>query len=88
MLGMGIAIACCITAWLNWDFSTNFDKNHLQSATIYRIQAHYDDKESRIAYAMVPTPIGAIVRDNFNDVDKVVRYNAANSDIRIDDESA
>ncbi len=86
MLGMGIAIACCITAWLNWDFSTNFDRNHLQSATIYRVQAHYDDKGKQNRHAMVPTPVGAIVRDNFNDVDKVVRYNAASSDIRIGDE--
>src|SRR3954468_1790934 len=44
MLGMGIAIACCITAYLNWDFSTNFDKNHVNSESIYRIQAYYDVK--------------------------------------------
>ena len=28
VLGMGIAVACCIVAYLNWEFSTNFDRNH------------------------------------------------------------
>lgn len=86
MLGMGIAIACCITAWLNWDFSTNFDKNHLQAESIYRIQAYYDDKGKQNRHAMVPTPIGAIVRDNFTDVNKVVRYTTVNSDVRVGDD--
>jgi putative ABC transport system permease protein len=86
MLGMGIAIACCITAWLNWDFSTNFDKNHLNSQSVYRVQAYYDQQGKQNRHAMVPTPIGAIVRENFNDVDKVVRYTTASNDIRIGDE--
>ncbi len=86
MLGMGIAIACCITAYLNWDFSTNFDKNHINSASIYRVQAHYDDKGKQNRHAIVPTPIGAIVKQNFTDVDKVVRYTTANNDIRVGDE--
>lgn len=86
MLGMGIAIACCITAYLNWDFSTNFDKNHLNSATIYRIQARYEDQGKSNRHAQVPTPVGGIVKENFTDVDKVVRYTTENGDIRIGDE--
>jgi len=86
MLGMGIAVACCITAWLNWDFSTNFDRNHLNSESIYRVQAHYDDKGKQNRHAIVPTPLGGIVRENFTDVDKVVRYTTENNDIRIGDE--
>lgn len=85
MLGMGIAIACCITAWLNWDFSSSFDENHVNAERIYRVQAHYDDKGMQ-RHAMVPSSLGDIVRANFNDVDKVVRYSAASSDIRIGDE--
>ena len=86
MLGMGIAVACCITAYLNWDFSTNFDKNHVNSESIYRVQAYYDDKGKQNRHAMVPAPLGAIVKENFTDVEKVVRYTTENSDIRIGDE--
>jgi ABC-type antimicrobial peptide transport system permease subunit len=86
MLGMGIAIACCITAWLNWDFSTNFDRNHLNAASIYRVQAQYFEKGKQNRQAIVPTPLGSIVRENFGDVDKVVRYDAGSGDVRIGDE--
>lgn len=86
MLGMGIAIACCITAWLNWDFSTNFDKNHVEAESVYRVQAYYDDKGKQNRRAMVPSPIAGIIKQNFDDVDNVVRYTADNSDIRIGDE--
>jgi putative ABC transport system permease protein len=86
MLGMGIAIACCITAWLNWDFSKNFDRNHVQAPTIYRVQAHYEDKGKQQRHALVPAPLGSIVKENFGDVDKVVRYTTASSDVRIGDE--
>src|ERR1044071_6240520 len=86
MLGMGIAVACCITAWLNWDFSTNFDRNHLHAESIYRVQSYYDQQGKQNRHAMVPAPLGSIVKDNFSDVDKVVRYTADKSDIRIGDE--
>ena len=86
MLGMGIAVACCITAWLNWDFDRGFDRNHLQAATIYRVQAHYLDKGKENRHALAPAPLGAIVKENFNDVDKVVRYTIESGDVRIGDE--
>jgi ABC-type antimicrobial peptide transport system permease subunit len=86
MLGMGIAIACCITAWLNWDFSKSFDRNHVKASVIYRVQAHYQDKGKENRHAMVPTPLGSIVKENFSDVDKVVRYTTATADMRVGDE--
>jgi ABC-type antimicrobial peptide transport system permease subunit len=86
VLGMGVAVACCIVAFLNWDFSTDFDKNHVNAKSIYRVQAfqNYQGKQSR--HAVVPNPLGSIVKQNFNDVHKVVRYTASASDIRIGDE--
>lgn len=86
MLGMGIAVACCITAWLNWDFSTNFDRNHVKAPTIYRVQAHFQEKSKQQRHALAPAPLGSIVAENFNDVDKVVRYTKASTSVRIGDE--
>jgi ABC-type antimicrobial peptide transport system permease subunit len=85
-LGMGVAVACCITAYLNWDFSDRFDRNHVNGPSIYRVQARqlYQGQTNR--HAIVPTALGGIVKDNFTDVDRVVRYNTAASDIRIGDD--
>lgn len=86
VLGLGIAIACCIVAYLNLDFNRRFDHNHVNAGNIYRIQAwhHYQDQHSR--YAVVPHALGGMVKQNINDVDEVVRYTTAGTNIRIGDE--
>jgi putative ABC transport system permease protein len=86
VLGMGIAVACCIVAYLNWEYSSNFDKNHVNSATIYRVQAWQDYQGTRNRHALTPTPLGNIVKENLKDVDEVVRYTTSTSNFRIGDE--
>lgn len=86
ILGMGVAIACCIVAYLNWDFSSNFDRNHINGESIYRVQCWQNTAEQRNRHAVVPNPLGTVVKQNFNDVAQTVRYNTSHSDIRIGDE--
>ncbi len=86
VLGMGVAVACCIVAYLNWDFSTNFDKNHVHAARIYRVQSYQDYEGQRNRHATVPNPLGSIVKQNFKEISNVVRYTASTSNIRIGDE--
>ncbi len=86
VLGMGIAVACCIVAYLNWDFSSNFDANHVNAESIYRVQAWQDYQGKRSRHALTPTPLGNIIKENFKDVDKVVRYTTTTSNFRIGDE--
>jgi ABC-type antimicrobial peptide transport system permease subunit len=86
VLGMGIAVACCIVAYLNWEYSSNFDKNHVNAATIYRVQAWQDYQGKRNRHALTPTPLGNIVKENLKDVDEVVRYTTSTSNFRIGDE--
>ena len=86
ILGMGTAIGCCIVAYLNWDFARTFDTSHIHGKSIYRVQSWFNTPDSKSRYAIVPTPLGKVVENNFSDVDVVVRYTSANSDIRIGDE--
>jgi len=86
VLGMGIAIACCIVAYLNWEFSSTFDENHTNAAQVYRVQAWQDYQGTRNRHALVPNPLGNVVRENFADVDEVVRYTASQNNFRIGDE--
>jgi hypothetical protein len=37
VFGLGVALACCIVAYLNWDYNVKFDTHHLNSERIYRI---------------------------------------------------
>ncbi|HRI80037.1 MAG TPA: ABC transporter permease [Cyclobacteriaceae bacterium] len=86
VFGMGIAIACCIVAYLNWDFSNSWDNSQLNASKIYRIQLWREFQGKRDRYGSAPMPLGSHVRQNFKDVAKVVRYVPGNSDIRIGDE--
>jgi len=74
VLGMGIAIACCLTAYLNWEFSESWDKGHTQAKTIYRVQFWRDFQGKKDRYGMAPMPLASFIKQNIGDVDKVVRY--------------
>ena len=37
IIGLGIALACCIVAFLNWDYNTKFDTYHVNTDNVYRI---------------------------------------------------
>src|SRR6188474_1220819 len=69
VLGLGVAIACCVVAFLNIDFNDNFDKHHLNAKNIYRVQFWHEYEGKRDRYAVAPTPLGNIIKQNFNDVD-------------------
>src|SRR5437868_3254276 len=74
VFGMGVAIACCVVAYLNWDFSASWDKSFTNAETVYRVQFVRDFQGSHERYGMAPMPLGLYVKDNFKNVNKVVRY--------------
>jgi ABC-type antimicrobial peptide transport system permease subunit len=86
VFGLGIAVACCIVGYLIWDFSAGFDKNHSNAKSIYRIQSYQDYQGERNRFATAPTPLGEVIRQNFTDVDEVVRYTTAQGNFRVGDE--
>lgn len=86
VLGLGFAIACCIVAYLNWDFSRSFDSTHRNSENIYRVQCWQDTDGVRNRYAVAPTPLGSMIKENIAAVDRVIRYSANAADFRIGDE--
>lgn len=86
ILGMGTAIGCCIVAYLNWEFAATFDAQHVRGEVVYRVQATHVTAEDNSRYAVVPTALGAMIRDNIKTVNEVVRYTSGAGDFRIGDE--
>ena len=86
VFGMGIAIACCITAYLNWEFSENWDQGHLNADKIYRVQFWREFQGKKDRYGMAPMPLGNYIKQNFKEVNKVVRYMSGYCDMRIGEE--
>lgn len=86
VLGMGIAIACCIVAYLNWDFNESFDEQHEKAASVYRIQFWREFQDQTTRHGIAPMPLGNIIRENFGEVDAVVRIIPEWTTIRMGDE--
>lgn len=74
VLGMGVAIACCIVAYFAREFNANFDAVHKNHETVYRVSSmrEFEGKVKRFGYA--PFPLGEVVAKTIKDVDKSSRY--------------
>jgi putative ABC transport system permease protein len=86
IIGMAIAIACCIVAYFNYDFNVTFDHNHLNRGTIYRVNSVREFQKELTSFGVVPVALGNAIRQNIADVDEVIRYGPNTGNFRIRDE--
>ena len=86
VMGMGIAIACCVTAYLNWQYSEDWDKVHVHADKVYRVQFWRDFQGKRDRYGMAPMALAGHIKQNFKEVNKTVRYISSYCDMRIGEE--
>jgi putative ABC transport system permease protein len=86
VFGMGLAIACCITAYVNWSFSSNWDKGHVNADKVYRVQFWREFQGKRDRYGLAPMPLAGYIRQNIHEVAKTVRYMSSYCDMRIGEE--
>ena len=85
-LGMGIALASCVVAYLNYDYNQNFDLEHVNASEVYRVNFVREFQGRVRKYGYIPRPLGANIRENIPDVDEVVRMIPSGGNIRIKDE--
>ncbi|MTI39800.1 ABC transporter permease [Fulvivirga lutimaris] len=86
IIGMGLAIACSIVAYLNYDFNANFDSNQADTENVYRIDGERTYREREQAFGISPVPIGEAIRENIGDIDAVMRYMPSGGNFKIGDE--
>jgi len=86
VFGMGIAIACCVVAYVNWEYAANWDKSQKNADKIYRVQINREFQGRTERFGTAPMALANYVRQNFKEVSKVVRYHIGYSDIRIGEE--
>lgn len=84
--GLGIAIACCIVAYLNWQFNSEFDAQHVNADQIYRVNFTRITSDQSIKNGMCPAPLGQIMTENFAGVDDVIRYYPSGGNFKVGQE--
>ena len=85
VLGLAVGIGCCIVAYFNWEFDAQFDTNHTNRSKIYRVSAVREFERRTTLYGFAPVPLGAAVRQNIPDAEKVVRFSGSWSNFKVAD---
>lgn len=74
LAGLGFSLACCIVAYLNYNFAGTFDQNHENYERIYKIQGNKVVQGQEIPYGITPLPLADQIRDKIAGVSQVSRY--------------
>ncbi|MGE0772646.1 MAG: ABC transporter permease [Cyclobacteriaceae bacterium] len=86
LIGMGIALGCCITAWVNYEYNAYFDKHQSNASQLYRIAFWEETEKGRVPYGISPFPAGNLIRENLRDGDHLIQYTNRSAQFRIGDE--
>lgn len=86
LLGMSIALGCCITAYVNYEYNTDFDRQQKNAANIYRIGFWQATEAKQVPYGVCPIPVGNLISGNLKDEENVIQYISRRGQFRIGDE--
>lgn len=85
VLGMAVGIGCCIVAYFNWEYDAEFDSNHANLNSIYRVSSIREFDGRSTLYGHAPVPLGAVMKQNIPDAEKVVRFSGSYSNFKVTD---
>src|SRR6478736_6520807 len=86
VLGLGIAIACCIVGFLAYEYDATFDAMHKNRDAIYRISAVREFEGTLTRFGVAPLPLGEVVDKSISDVEQSSRYSASRSNFKLKDD--
>ena len=78
LMGMSFALACCILSYLNYDYRVDFDKNHLHTENIYRLNSLRNIEGSSQRWGVTPMAIGAYLAKDIADAGRIARIYSNN----------
>jgi putative ABC transport system permease protein len=81
IFGLAIATSCCIIAYFNYHFNSDFDTNYKNAGEIYRVSSLREFQGKEQLYGIVPMALGNIARQH----EFGTRYNFSNVSLRIED---
>jgi putative ABC transport system permease protein len=86
LAGMGIALGCAITAYVNYQYNVEFDSGQTHAAQLYRIAFWNKTERGQVPYGVCPIPVANLIRENLHEGDLAIQYMSKNGQFRIGDE--
>ena len=74
IIGLGLSLACCIVAYLNYDFAMSFDQNHENLRSIYKIQSNKLINDTKVAYGITPLGLGNAIEEKSSAISQQSRF--------------
>ncbi len=82
IIGLGLALACCIIAFLNYDFANSYDEQHENYNELYAISIYRDQAGAKVPYGMVPMPLATNLKNEIPGLKGVSRFERAGVTIK------
>ena len=83
IFGMGIALASCVVAYLNYEYASGFDSDQLNVENVYRVNFVRDFQGRVRKNGFTPLPMGPAIKQNIPELEEVVRFHSTGGNIRI-----
>ncbi len=87
LIGLGLSLACCIVAYLNYKYAADFDRQHLNYEQIYKIQVNKKVEGHEIPFGISPLALGHAINEEFAGLQGVVRYTPSGLVIKKDEKT-
>lgn len=85
IIGLSVAIACGIVAYLNYQFSQSFDSYHVNKDRIYRLNSYKIINNKREDWAITPLPLAPAMIENIAGVEDYTRIKRGTGIFRYDE---
>ncbi|MFQ5627671.1 MAG: ABC transporter permease [bacterium] len=73
LIGLGVAVGCCVTAYVNYEFSQSYDDFHTNKESIYRINSYKMLNGRRQNWALAPRPLMEQIQGTVPGIERAAR---------------
>lgn len=80
VLGMGIALACCIIAYVNYQFDRDFDAFHSKKDRVFKLDSRKASND--LIYGITPLPLAEAAAQNIPEIEEAVRLYTLRSNVK------
>ena len=82
IVGLGLALACCIVAYLNYNFAQTFDRQHENYDELYQISIYRDQNGANVPFGFAPMVLGNVIKDEIPSIERVSKFDRAGVTIK------
>lgn len=74
IIGLGLSMACCIVAYLNASYVSDFDKNHINHNEIFNIHTTKMVQGNAVPHGITPLALGHQIKGQYPEIIATSRY--------------